>query len=176
MNYADLLRPSDVEGLQGWLVEADGELLVQVDFPHSGGSGDCYLIRSVADLVALLRSIEWPELSLSVLAGKPFPHRGVVDDAFIERILGLFPEKQWWHIVEPAHYYPLQYGHLASGDTKAELTAELTSLRGRSVWIGEHPLDRLRDLGADEEFHIGVSRSRNVWSDVEWIETRRYRK
>jgi hypothetical protein len=159
--YSTLLTDDDDALIRRWLEEASGELLVSIHLPHSGASPNNYLVRSADDVHQLLRSVTSLEVVVDVLAGRPFPLRGAVDDAFIGRAVNEFggQGESWW-IVGPDTFAPNPVGFHASGNTVGELVFELASLEGEGVWVGVHPLDRTSHLSPSETLRIEVLRNR----------------
>lgn len=85
MDFSDLLDSGDRTGISGWLREAE-DLYVYVSYPHTAGAEDRFMIRSVDDLLVVLRSIEFREFDLHVCRGAALPFRGVASDSFLSEV------------------------------------------------------------------------------------------
>ena len=148
MNYAYLLRDHHIALLDDWLMEL-GELFVRLEYPHSGGSGDDFLVRSLEDLRALLARQTGCELDVYIFRAIIFPIRGNDYSALLQRALQEIPEGEWYQIVAlPPHLHeseylkPHQCECLAAGEGHDELRSDIANLKpGREIAIGVHPFD-----------------------------------
>lgn len=65
MNYTELFTPHHIATLSDWL-EEKGQILVQVELPHSGGSGLRYTVRSLAEIKRAIAPIHHPEIEIMI--------------------------------------------------------------------------------------------------------------
>jgi hypothetical protein len=65
MKYTDLFTPHHLATLVDWLAEK-GQLLVQIELPHSGGAGLSYTVRSMAELKAAIQQVSHPEIEIMI--------------------------------------------------------------------------------------------------------------
>lgn len=79
MNYCELFTPHHLAILHDWLLEV-GRISVRIERPHSGGSGDTYVVQSLSDLQKLLVQESHPELEIMVFR-KPSISEGELDNA-----------------------------------------------------------------------------------------------
>jgi hypothetical protein len=168
MRFRDLLTDADRAGLAGWLGESPtGDLFVNLERPH-GGPKHCYLIRSIADLDAILVSAaDWQELVLEVLRRPQLQLRGLADAGLAERALAELPDGDWYAAVSlPPERSPTEDLQLVSAtNDKAELERDLLTAAGTPVAVGLDPLegDRASRANAEQLFYLGVHRNRNQW-------------
>ena len=159
MNYIGLFTEHHVAMLYDWLMDL-GELFVRLEYPHSGGSGRDYLVRSLEDLRDLIsRQTHW-ELEIHIFRAIIFPIRGNDYSALLQRALQEIPEGQYYQIVAlPPHTrdckYPYECESLATGHGHDELRNGIANLEpGREIAIGVHPFD-----SSYEEFEQFCGRS-----------------
>lgn len=140
MNYLGLFTPYHLAVLQDWITES-GELFVDLNYPHSGGSGRDYFVRSLEDLHRLISQQTNPEIEISIFRRIIFPIRGSDHQAILQQALQDIPVDQYYQIVTP-EVYPLEYEQLADGKGHADLMHDISGLEpGRSVAVGVHPFD-----------------------------------
>jgi hypothetical protein len=182
INYLHLLSDADLDGLATWFSEAD-ELFCRLEFPHSGGSGDSYLLSSVTDFTALLESVAWPELDAFLYRGQPFNIRGIGGEEVLNRAIGAIREGLWWAIVEPGSFYPSECKVLENGDSHAELEAAIAELAGKPIWIGLDPIENGHGdlqwvhLAGEAVYYLSVGRNRHAWApDYNVPDKSRYRR
>lgn len=65
MNYIDLFAPHHIATLADWLAEK-GEVFLQIELPHSGGSGLYETVRSLADLKRAIQNVGNPEIEILI--------------------------------------------------------------------------------------------------------------
>jgi hypothetical protein len=141
IDYTTLFSDHNLALLSDWLA-ATGELYLDVDYPHSGGSGLNYRVRSMADLKALVvEQQNQPEISFTVFQRLQYPLRGVADDDLLAQALERIPDGQWYRIISLDDYYPSRCDSYGSGNTHLELRQDLTELAGMEVGIGQNPYD-----------------------------------
>jgi hypothetical protein len=64
MGYESLFAPCDLAMLYDWLEET-GELYLDLDRPHSGGSNNSlHFVRNLAELRVIVSNETWPEVRL----------------------------------------------------------------------------------------------------------------
>ncbi len=146
MNYVGLFTEHHVARLYDWLTEM-GELFVRLEYPHSGRSGDDYLVRSLEELQDLISRQAHNELEIHIFRDIVFPIRGNDYSALLQHALQKIPEGQDYQIVAlPPHTrdckYPYECECLAAGHSHDELRNDIANLEpGREIAIGIHPFD-----------------------------------
>lgn len=65
MQVATLLTDHHVALVHDWLTERS-ELMMRIELPHSGGSGDTHWIRTLTELREVLDSISHPEVEVMI--------------------------------------------------------------------------------------------------------------
>ncbi len=65
MKYTELFSPHHLATLVDWL-EEKGQLLLQIELPHSGGSGVCHTVQSLAELKVLIEGVTHPEIEIVI--------------------------------------------------------------------------------------------------------------
>ncbi len=166
--YLELFSPHHLALLHDWLSES-GELYVDLYYPHSGGSGPKYFVRSLHDLKELISQQTHPEIEISIFRRLQYPLRGLADDSLLERALRMIPENHWYQIVSLDDYYPLPRNFLGCGDSHSELRQEFDKVRGRNVGIGTDPFD-YHDTSwvythANEVMYLSVKKNRNNYEE-----------
>ena len=116
---------------------ASGELVIELDVPHSGGSGDFYVLNFYAQFEDLILKAR-PNAIAFVLRDKHFPVRGIVDDALISLSFEKIFDEEYYLIVEPPKF-PQRLSFVGDGNTHVELKNDLEKLRGQEVWLGREP-------------------------------------
>jgi hypothetical protein len=140
MKYIGLFTEQHVAVMFDWISQL-GELFVLLDYPHSGGSGSGYFVRSLADVRKLISQQTSLEIDILVLRAIVFPVRGSVSPDLLERALQRIPDGQLYQVVTPDPY-PMEYDCLADGRGHAQLREDFAKLEaGRHVAIGVHPFD-----------------------------------
>jgi hypothetical protein len=169
--YSQLLIGPNVALVHTWL-ESGHALYVWLEFPHGGGGGHAHLIRELADLKRLLLTQTTGELELYVFREEQFPLRGAAGPELLRDALRLIAPGQWYSIVPADSFYPDRLERLGSGNSHAELEAELSAVFGRTVAIGSEPFDgsgwdspravyeRARDV-----LYVGLLRNWNNWPE-----------
>ncbi len=179
MNYSSIFTLHNLALLSDWLDET-GELYVDIDLPHSGGSGISYFIRSLQDLKELMAQQVWPEIVASVFHHHQYPLRGVVNEGLIKEALHEIGDGEWYAIISLKGFYPASCSFLGGNKSHAELRKELESLVGQQVGIGQSPFD-IHDgkwfyFHPDEVLQVAVKRNQNYYEQFahnpnkyEWI-------
>lgn len=166
MDYSELFSESHIATLHDWLVET-GELYVHLEFPHSGGSGSSYFVRSEREVKELTARQRHPEIEIFIYRHLQYPIRGIADDALLGAALEAISDGVWYSIVSLDDYYPKPCDFLGSGDSHAELVAEFNQVRGKAVGIGVNPMDVEKgDLKwvythTDQVIYLAVKKNRN---------------
>jgi hypothetical protein len=146
MNYVGLFTEYHVAVLHDWLSDL-GELFIHFEYPHSGGSGNAYFVRSLEDIKNLIAQQTHPEIEITIFRAIVFPIRGKDYSDLLQQALERIPKDQYYQIVVPLSY-PSEYERLADGKGHDELRHDIASLEpGREIAIGVHPYDP-----PDEEF------------------------
>ncbi len=122
--------------VEEWLAKSS-ELLAEYYIPHSGGGGNYYLLSSMAQFQALADKM-WAGEVLFILRAPQFPLGGVVDEDFIRKAESEMIDGGYYLVVEPFDSSGL-LALLGSGDTRAELKADLEGLKGKFVRLGPEP-------------------------------------
>jgi hypothetical protein len=165
MGFEHLFAEDDLALLSDWL-EQTGELYMDLDRPHSGGSNNSvHFIRSLADLRAIVARETHPEVSISIFRRKQYPLRGVADAGLLAAALELIPDHQWFSILSPCADPLIPGSVVGFGDRHEELREEFVRLEGRPVWVGQNPFDLLPPNDAailsnpEEVFFVGFHKS-----------------
>lgn len=146
MNYIELFTEHHVAMLHDWLEEL-GELFVRMEYPHSGGAGNDYLVRSLEELRDLISRQPYGEIEINIFQAIIFPIRGNDYSALLQRALQEIPEGHYYQIVAlPPHTRdcknPYECETLAAGQGHDELRKDIANLElGREIAIGVHPFD-----------------------------------
>jgi hypothetical protein len=163
-SYQSLLSMHNLALLSDWLAE-NGELLVDINWPHRGGSGQIYIIKSLLELRNLLTEQTWPEIHMLVFRAKQYPLRGTVNESFIAQVVESIIDGHQYVIVKFAEY-PATCEWLDDGNSRAQLKEQLENLKGEIVGIGPDPLERI-DLGKIDShknvFSLRVSKNQNYY-------------
>jgi hypothetical protein len=120
--------------LQDWF-SASAELFVALDRPHSGASGDFYILNTYPQYEDLIMKAS-PGSICYILRDKQLPIRGLVDAALIQQALDWFKDGDYYIIIEPSFTYPQTLCLVGDGNTLQELERELRELLGTEVWLG----------------------------------------
>ena len=64
LNYRDLFTPHHIATLVDWLTES--EFFVQIELPHSGGSGVYRTVHSLRELKILVEQVRNPEIEILI--------------------------------------------------------------------------------------------------------------
>jgi hypothetical protein len=166
MDYSELFSESHIATLHDWLVET-GELYAHLEFPHSGGSGTPYFVRTERKVKELTARQSHPEIEIFIYRHLQYPIRGIADDTLLNAALEAVSDGVWYSIVSLDDYYPKPCNFLGSGDCHAELVAEFDQVRGKAVGIGVNPMDVEKgDLEwvythADQVMYLAVTKNRN---------------
>lgn len=140
MNYHHLFSSSNLALLRDWLVET-GELYVDVHLPHSGASGNAYIIHSINDLKLLVARQPHPEIVISIFHHLQYPIRGVANESLLKQAIQQIPDGEWYTIISLEDVYPSPVVWWGSGNSHQELRREFTDLLGKNVGIGINPAD-----------------------------------
>jgi len=142
MGYEHLFDERDLALLYDWLQET-GELFMDLDRPHSGGSNETiYFIRSLAQLRRIVTEEEHPEVSITIFREKQYPIRGEADETLMSEALDFIPDGEWFSIASPRDHPLAACSIVGSGDSHAELREEFIRLSGKNIYFGRNPFDR----------------------------------
>jgi hypothetical protein len=136
----------DLALLGDWLNDT-GELYIDVYWPHSGGSGVEYVVRSLPDLKRVVSNHAGQELILTILREKCYPLRGLVNDDLIAQAMQLIQDGSYYEILDWGKLldvdkpFPGVGTTLEDGNTHDELQEHLAGLIGREVAVGTNPFD-----------------------------------
>jgi hypothetical protein len=158
VNYLAAFSLSNLALLSDWLKE-NGELYVDMYWPHSGGGGTGYFIKSLDDLKSLVSQQTWQEIVITIFRNLQFPLRGIADDQLLKAALRQIPDNTPYEIVN-LRYYPEYCNYCGSGKGHTELTRELREVFGELVGIGQEPDVYSGKLSSniDEVFEVAVLR------------------
>lgn len=118
-------------------IAVSNELFIDIERPHSGGSGDWYMVSSYASFNEMVAKAPSGAV-LFILREPQFPIRGIVDDAFIKRGLDEIQDGEWYTVTQ-REFYPTPLSHFGSGNSHTELKADLDDCRGMLVCLGKDP-------------------------------------
>lgn len=137
--------------LNNWIRE-NGEALIYIDLPHSGGSGNFYLLKSSDQLdglvnFALSDARKYGD-GRAIIAGFRsgyYPLRGIVDEVLIEKIRSAWLGNDWYSIVSLENVFPEPLSYIGSGNTQEEFENDLDDLLAdwlnHHIGFGENPFD-----------------------------------
>ena len=137
--------------LKNW-IRASGETLICIDLPHSGGSGNFYLLKSTDQLndivnFALSSARQYGDGRAFITGFRSgyYLLRGIVDKDLIEKIRSTWPGKDWYSIVSLVDNFPEPLSFIGSGNTQEEFNNDLVALleewKNNCVAFGENPFD-----------------------------------
>jgi len=153
MGYEHLFAVHDLALLYDWL-QATGELYMDLDRPHSGGSNNSiHFLRSLADLRAIIAGETWPEVSITIFREKQYPIRGIAGKGLLQAAIGHFPDRQYFTILSES------VREVGSGDCHEDLRTELARLEGQPIWIGQDPFDLPQMAHPDDVFVVKFYRN-----------------
>src|SRR5580704_12318553 len=99
MGYESLFAPCDLAMLCDWLEET-GELYLDLDRPHSGGSNNSlHFVRNLADLRVIISNETWPEVDISIFRSKQYATRGLADEKLLAIAMEQIPDSQYFSIL-----------------------------------------------------------------------------
>ncbi len=135
MGLTSIYDEPTLQRVKAWMANA-GELLVELNYPHSGGSGTYYFVASFTDLTDMIEQARSGAI-FYIYRRQQFPIRGNVDDPFIQRVMNEIPDGEWYLYTQLDFYpMPVSYG---SGNTHTELRTDLEDYRGTFVCVGRDP-------------------------------------
>ncbi len=139
MNYRSSTDQAFLANLESWLRECP-EILVLIRYSHATGSKDFELFTSLEPLAARLRELP-PQTCVIAFKQPQLPLRGVVDEAFIKKILSAVPDGSEFLVLETSRkaYGRTSWFHHAVGESHTELREELIGLKGSPVAVGLYP-------------------------------------
>jgi hypothetical protein len=123
------------------LVGRDGELLVDIYRPHSGGSSFQYLINSIKELKDLIQRETWAEIDITIFRENPYSLRGMVNEETLERALSLVKDGEWYSILSLKKDFPNPIDFLNTGNSHSELQADFSRFSGQEIRFGQNPFD-----------------------------------
>jgi hypothetical protein len=137
--------------LRQWLQE-NGEVLINIYFPHSGGGGDEYLLKTADQIDSVIAfTLSQTEhrgdgqAIITAFSSNFFPLRGIVDEPFIGKIRSSWDGKRDFSMVTFEDVFPEPIRTIGCGYTHKELEEELAEilldLKGVYIGFGEHPFD-----------------------------------
>jgi hypothetical protein len=137
MDYTGLITDHHVAVLHDWLTEL-GELFIQCEYPHSGGSGNGYFVRNLEDIFNVLKKQWHPEIEIFIHKVVLFEIRGSNYPELLNQSLREIPENFYYQIVLPS-LPPEEYKILADGKGHDELRNAILKLEpGLNIAIGVH--------------------------------------
>jgi len=161
MDYLTLFSPHNLALLSDWLEET-GELYTNIEWPHSGGSGDAYFIHSMSDFKSLISQQTWSEIDITVFHHLQYSLRGAANEELLKQALDLIPDGEWYTIFALDDLFPSPPA-LGSGSSHEEFRSEFADILGKTIRIGQNPFD-IRDFDyffplTDEVFEVHMLRS-----------------
>jgi hypothetical protein len=140
VDYSNLVTPPYVALFYDWLTELR-ELFVDLEYPHSGGSGKNYFVRSLSDIRNLLSQQAHPEIVITIFGIRIFSLRSRDHALLLALALEQLPEDEYFQIVETKPF-PHEIVALADGKGHAELRQYFAALDAQQeVAVGVHPFD-----------------------------------
>jgi hypothetical protein len=141
INYRTLFTPQNLAMLSDWLSET-GELYVNIEYPHSGGSGSSYFIRSMTDLKTLIVGQTHGEIDITIFHEKQFPLRGIADEQLLEQALRMIPDGELYQYVSlEDSVFPKSIAVWGSGVSHEEFRQEFAEDVGKHIAVGQNPHD-----------------------------------
>ncbi|GEM_PF-1801701 len=164
--YLGLFSAHHLAALQDWIAET-GELYLHLEFPHSGGSGSSYLVRSLRDLKELLSAQTHPEIEIFIFRRLQFPVRGIADDDLLVKALETIPDNSIYDIISLVDFRSPDCPLIGGGENHVDLKHDFSQLRGENIGLGLSPIENL-DLKwvyaqADEVMYLTVKKNRNYY-------------
>jgi hypothetical protein len=99
MDYEHIFAECDLALLYDWL-QPNGELYMDLDRPHSGGSNDSvHFIHSLAQLKKIVSEEAHPEVRIDIFREKQYPIWGIVDEKLLALALEFLPDGEWFSIL-----------------------------------------------------------------------------
>ena len=128
--------PAFRQTIENWLQESS-DLFVEVYYPHSGGNGRLFLVRTIQDFEKLVSEAR-SNAVIFVLRNLQFPIRGMVDDSLIAQAIDTVGLTEAYDIVSPV-FFPveLQYLEESGSATRAQYLQDLENLRGKIIFTGK---------------------------------------
>lgn len=141
MKDQPLLSEGELSRIAEW-IDADGDILVSIEYECSRLSADSYLVRSVEALGHLIAATRfWPHrANIHVFRG-PFPVRGTAGPDLLRRAEVEIREGTLFHIVDPRITYPMPIHVESIGQTTEEIEECFRGPGVDAVAIGRHPMD-----------------------------------
>ena len=149
--------PTFRQTMEKWLQESS-DLFVEVYYPHSGGNGRLFLVRTIQDFEKLVSEARSNAVIL-VLRNLQFPIRGVVDDSLIARAIDTVAPTEPYDIVSPV-FFPqeLEYLEESGSSNRTQYLQDLENLRGKVVFTGKYAKlpEEYREQNLDENSLIAL--------------------
>ena len=171
MDYVGLFTEHHIAVLHDWLAEL-GELFIDLEYPHSGGSGKNYFVHTLEDIKNLISQQTHPEIKITIFRVIIFPIRGKDYSVLLQQALQKIPENQFYQIVIPLSF-PKEYEMLADGKGHEELRRDIANLETRQeIAIGVHPFDPSNEEfeqfygGRVERLYFEVRKSLNSYPEL----------
>jgi hypothetical protein len=164
MTHLYLFTSHNLALLADWLEET-GELYVDVDRPHSGGSSTGYLVRSLQDLKLLVvEQNDRPEIVFRIFRKQQLPLRGIASAELLEQALQQFPTGERFYVAHP-DYYPNHCNCQSEGKSHSELRQAVEEEFGELIAIGSPPeIDmRIHELNSRDVFEVSVRKNQNYY-------------
>jgi hypothetical protein len=164
MKYLKLFSLSNLALLNDWL-EENGELLVDIYRPHSGGGGFQYFVYSLEELKYLIKIETWEELAITIFQEKQYSLRGIADEAMLKKALSQVKNGDWYSIISLERNLPNPIDFLYASDTHSEMKEDFSKIFGQEIGFGQNPFDIYDDNwfkeNNDKVFTLTVTKSRN---------------
>jgi hypothetical protein len=148
MGYESLFAPSDLAMLHDWLEET-GELYLDLDRPHSGGSNNSlHFVRDLAELKVIVSNETWPEVDISIFRAMQYPIRGFAAEKLLATAMKQIPDGEYFTILSVPADPLTPCGVIGWGNCHKELREDFARLQGRYIRVGQDPFD----LGPNDHF------------------------
>lgn len=139
--------------LKEWFETSD-ELFIELHYPHSGGSGNYYLVSSLDNLSRMVEEARSGAVFF-ILRQLQFPIRGIADDTLIKRALDEIQDGEQF-MITMREFYPQRLSRYGSWDSHEVLVEEIKDCQGQAICVGKEPNvpDQYWDPNHDEDVII----------------------
>lgn len=144
MSYFQLFSLHNLALLHDWL-EENGELLVDIYRPHSGGSGFQYFIHSLEELKTLVEAEVWEVITITIFRQKQFSLRGVANEKMLEAALSQIKDGEYYTIISLKKEFSKPIEVLADGNKHSEISHDFSKFIGQEIGFGQDPFDINQD-------------------------------
>lgn len=164
MKYLKLFSLSNLALLNDWL-EENGELLVDIYRPHSGGGGLQYFVYSIKELIDLIKTETWEEIAITIFREKQYALRGIADEEMLDKALSQVKNGDWYSILSTEKNFPNSINFLFANNSHSEMKEDFSKVFGQKIGFGQNPFDIYDDNwfkeNNDKVFTLTVTKSRS---------------